>query len=391
MTAFAETSLVGRVRRRLVADRRDPSAGNVAAAVRAEHGAALTDQGVLEIAGRLRSHIAGAGPLDELLADPEVTDVLVNGAGEVWIDRGTGLVQVDAVADLADEEALRRFAQRLAAACGRRLDDSNPYVDGRLPDGTRLHAVLPPVSGRGVCLSLRTFRPVAFTLQDLRARSTLTAASAGLLRAIVHARLAFLVTGGTGTGKTTLLNSLLGEVAPTERIVVVEDAAELSPAHPHVLSLRGRPANAEGAGEITLRDLVRQALRMRPDRIVVGECRGPEVIDLLAALNTGHDGGAGTLHANAADDAPARLEALAALGGLGRDAVHAQLLPAVRCLIHMVRREGVRVVDTISILDRHSSTGRAVVIPAWRSTSGPAAGWAALRALVGDAIPEVRS
>jgi pilus assembly protein CpaF len=400
MSAAAETSMVGRVRRRLVADRRDPSAGNVAVAVRAEHGVALTDRGVLELTGRLRSHIAGAGPLEELLADPEVTDVLVNGAQEVWADRGQGLVRLPPTDfpgdDLATPEALRRFVQRLAAGCGRRLDDANPCVDGRLPDGTRLHAVLPPISGRGVCLSLRTFRPTAFTLADLQARRALTDASAGLLRAIVQARLAFLITGGTGSGKTTLLNSLLGEVAPDERILIVEDAAELSPVHPHVIPLQGRPPNAEGAGEITLRDLVRQALRMRPDRIVVGECRGPEVVDLLAALNTGHDGGAGTLHANAASDVPARLEALAALGGLGRDAVHAQLLPAVRCLVHLVRRGGVRVVDAICVLDRDPATDRACVVPAWRHDTGPATGWPLLHQLLTDRLgaapfPAVRS
>ncbi len=179
---------------------------------------------------------------------------------------------------------------------------------------------------------------------------------------------------------------MLGEVAAAERILVVEDAAELRPVHPHVVSLQGRPPNAEGVGEITLRDLVRQALRMRPDRIVVGECRGPEVVDLLTALNTGHDGGAGTLHANAAHDAPARLEALAALGGLGRDAMHAQLLPAVRCLVHLVRRGGLRVVDAVCVLEQNSATGRAEVIPAWRHDSGPAAGWSLLRHLLADRL-----
>ncbi len=171
---------------------------------------ALTDRGVLELAGRLRSHIAGAGPLQDLLADPEVTDVLVNGAAQVWVDRGQGLVLAEGIGgdDLASEDGLRRFAQRLASSCGRRLDDANPCVDGRLPDGTRLHAVLPPISGQGVCLSLRTFRPTAFTLEDLRERGALTEVSVGLLRAVVRARLAFLITGGTGSGRqTTLLNS----------------------------------------------------------------------------------------------------------------------------------------------------------------------------------------
>nr|BFE64086.1 hypothetical protein GCM10020063_086120 [Dactylosporangium thailandense] len=265
------------------------------------------------IAGRLADEMAGTGPLATLLADPSVTDVLVNG-GEIWVDRGDGGLRRVA-GSMGDEAYVRKLAQRLASNAGRRLDDASPFVDVRLPDGTRMHAVLPPVALRGPYLSLRTFRRRAFTLDELVRCGTLDPGAAGLLRAVVAARLPYLVTGGTGTGKTTVLASLLSIVPFGERLVIVEDAAELRPAHPHVVALQARAANVEGAGQVTLRDLVRQALRMRPDRLIVGECRGAEIIDLLGALNTGHEGGAATLHANSPADVPARLEALGLLGG----------------------------------------------------------------------------
>ncbi|CAM5674721.1 hypothetical protein SALBM311S_00132 [Streptomyces alboniger] len=204
-----------------------------------------------------------------------------------------------------DAAAVRRLAQRLAAVAGRRLDDARPWVDARLPDGTRLHAVLPPVAVGCACLSLRVVRPRAFTLDELVAAGTVPPGGDRVLRALIDARLSFLISGGTGSGKTTLLSALLGLVGPDERIVLAEDSAELRPEHPHVVRLESRPANQEGAGLVTLQDLVRQALRMRPDRLVVGEVRGPEVVHLLAALNTGHEGGCGTVHANAAADVPA--------------------------------------------------------------------------------------
>ena len=210
---------------------------------------------------------------------------------------------------------MRRLAQRLAGMAGRRLDDSAPFADLRLPDGSRCHAVLAPVSRPGTSISLRVPPARAFTLDELLDAGTLTPGGAELLQALVAARVAFLVSGGTGSGKTTLLAALLSLVDPAERLVLVEDASELRPDHPHVVALEGRPANVEGAGAIDLRTLVRQALRMRPDRLVVGEVRGAEVVDLLAALNTGHDGGCGTLHANSAVDVPARLEALALAAG----------------------------------------------------------------------------
>jgi pilus assembly protein CpaF len=364
--------LLDRVRRRLALTGGRPTPAAVAVAVRAERGAPVGDRALLALSTRLRSELVGAGPLEDLLADADVTDILVNGADEVWVDRGHGLER--AAVSFRDDASVRRLAQRLAAVCGRRLDDGHPWVDARLPDGTRLHAVLPPVAGRGVCLSLRAFRAVAFTVEDLVRRGTVPAGVAELLRAVVAARLAFLVTGGTGSGKTTLLGTLLGLVPHDQRIVLVEDAAELRPAHPHVVPLEARQANAEGAGEITLRDLVRQAMRMRPDRLVVGECRGPEVVDLLAALNTGHEGGAGTLHANSPGDVPARLEALAALGGVPAEALHSQLGPALQCVVHVARTGSGRVVDEVCVLVRERA-GRVSPLSVWsrRRGAGPGA------------------
>ncbi|MGI9126207.1 MAG: TadA family conjugal transfer-associated ATPase, partial [Mycobacterium sp.] len=277
----------------------------------------------------------------------------------VWVDQGNGLRRSDI--RFNDEAAVRRLAQRLAANAGRRLDDAQPWVDGQLTGvgggrfNVRLHAVLPPVAADGTCLSLRVLRPAAQDLPALVAAGAIEPEGARLLNAIIAARLAFLVSGGTGAGKTTLLAAALGAVDPGERIVCVEDAPELAPAHPHLVRLVARTANVEGAGEITLRQLVRQALRMRPDRIVVGEVRGAEVVDLLAALNTGHDGGAGTVHANSPAEVPARLEALAALGGLDRGALHSQLAAAVQVVIHLSRGPWGRRLDEIAILERDGS------------------------------------
>ena len=284
-------TLVDRVRARLALEPGVPTRAAVAALVREEAGGLLGDDDVLQAVRTAVDELAGAGPLEPLLRAPGVTDVLVNGPTEVWVDRGAGLERSEA--RFPDEDAVRRLAVRLAAAAGRRLDDASPWVDAGLADGTRLHAVLPPVSGSGTCLSLRVLRRCSLDLDDLAARGTLPGDSGALLRTLVARRLAFLVTGGTGSGKTTLLSALLGLVPASERLVLCEDAPELAPAHPHVVRLQTRPANVEAVGEVTLRDLVRQALRMRPDRLVVGEVRGGEVTDLLAALNTGHDGGVG--------------------------------------------------------------------------------------------------
>ena len=359
----SDRGLVERVRQRVAATGRPPTAALVAAALR-EEGSGL--RGDAELAGLLRSlqsEIVGAGPLEALLRDPAVTDVLVNAPDEVWIDRGEGLQRT--AVRFADDLAVRRLAQRLAAPSGRRLDDAQPWVDARLANGVRLHAVLAPIAPGGTCLSLRVARPRVFGLPELVDSGTLPADGAVLLDRIVASRAAFLVSGGTGTGKTTLLSTLLSLVAPGDRLLLVEDAGELTPEHPHVVRLEARPANLEGAGAVTLRDLVRQALRMRPDRLVVGEVRGGEVIDLLAALNTGHEGGCGTLHANSARDVPARLEALASAAGLERAALHSQLASGLRLAVHLRRDRatGRRRVAEVCVLRRDGAFVQAV--PAW--------------------------
>jgi pilus assembly protein CpaF len=332
----------------------------VARALR-ENGRPVGDATVLAVHDALRRDVQGVGALDPLLALPGVTDVLVNGAGQVWVDRGEGLELTGVV--FPDEEAVRRLGQRLAAAAGRRLDDASPYVDLRLPDGTRFHAVLAPVARPGTVLSLRVPRRRVFTLADLEAAGAVGSDGARLLRRVVGHRLAFLVSGGTGSGKTTLLNALLSLCDPRERLVVVEDSSELRPDHPHVVALEARPPNIEGSGEVTLRTLVRQALRMRPDRLVVGEVRGGEVVDLLAALNTGHEGGCGTLHANSAADVPNRVASLAMAAGLPRDAALSQLASAVDVVLHLHRpRGGARRLRDVGVLVRRS--GEVAVLPA---------------------------
>jgi pilus assembly protein CpaF len=391
MTARLDTALVGRVRRRLTEAGAAPTQRAVMEATRTEpEQAPLGGTTLLRRGGLMYDEIAGTGPLAALLADPAVTDIVVNGPAEVWIDRGAGMER--SAVTFADADAVRRLAQRLAAACGRRVDDASPYVDAQLPDGTRLHAVLAPVAVSGPYLSLRTFRHRAFSLDDLRCAGTVTADGAGLVAAVVAARLSYLVTGGTGSGKTTLLATMLGLVPPTERIVVVEDAAELRPYHPHVVTLQGRVSNVEGVGTVSLRDLVRQALRMRPDRLVVGECRGAEVVDLLGALNTGHEGGAGTLHANSAADAPARFEALGLLGGLGREALHAQLAAGVQVVLHLERTPRGRALAEICLLLPGGPARFVQAVTAWRRDGGPAPAATVLARLVaarGVPVPPV--
>ncbi|MFJ7249122.1 TadA family conjugal transfer-associated ATPase [Kitasatospora sp. NPDC098652] len=377
--------LVDAVRLRLAESGAAPTAGSVAAVLRATRPPLGGDE-VLDTVRSLRAELVGAGPLERLLAAPDVTDVLVNGPDEVWVDRGGGLHRATGVR-FADTEAVRRLAHRLATAAGRRLDDARPWVDARLPDGTRLHAVLPPIAAGCTHISLRVWRPRPFTLDELVAGGALPPEGAQLLAGIVRARLSLLVSGGTGSGKTTLLAALLGLVGPDERIVVAEDSAELRPAHPHVVRLQSRPPNQEGLGEFTLRDLVRQALRMRPDRLVIGEVRGAEVSDLLAALNTGHEGGAGTVHANTAADVPVRLEALGSLAGLDRPALHSQLRAALDVVVHLVRDSGSgrrRVAEIHTLAG--DGAGLAVTTPAveFPATGGlvPGAGWERLVGLL---------
>ncbi|MFV0320309.1 MAG: TadA family conjugal transfer-associated ATPase [Microbacterium sp.] len=275
--------------------------------------------------------------LAPFLDDPDITDVFLNGADRLYVDRGRGAVRVDAWR--ATEDEVRALAVALISAGGRHIDDATPCVDVRLDSGARVHAVLPPVSTGGTLVSLRVPRLVAPGLDDLAARGMMPEAARDWLRGLVAARQNVLITGAAGSGKTTLLSALLAAAAAGDRIVTIEDVAELRPPHPHHVSLEARQPNLEGAGGVGLARLVREALRMRPDRIVVGECRGDEVRELLSALNTGHDGGAGTLHANGLGDVPARLEALGALAGLDDRALARQAVSAIAWVLHVARAD----------------------------------------------------
>lgn len=343
---------------------RPPRADEVARAMR-RRGAVVTDDSLATTLDALRRHSLGAGPLEGLLHTPGVTDVLVNGADQVWVDGAQGLQRT--TIRFADDEEVRALAQRLAATAGRRLDDASPWVDARLADGTRFHAVLGTLGDPGTCLSLRVPARRTLDLDDWVRCGAIPVGGAQVLRALVESKVAFIVSGGTGSGKTTLLASLLSQVPASERILVVEDSRELQPDHPHCVRLEARPANAEGRGLVTLTDLVRQALRMRPDRLVLGEVRGAELCDMLTALNTGHEGGCGTVHANSAADVPARLEALAALGGMSRDALHAQVASGLDVVIHLARDpDGLRRVREICVLQRDPASGWVTAVPALR-------------------------
>lgn len=378
------TDLIERVRNRLAGGGTPVSPSAVAAAVREEAGGPVADADLLTALRSLQQEFLGTGVVEPLLRDPEVTDVLVTAPDEVWVDRGDGLCR--SAVTFSDEEAVRRLAQRLAVATGRRLDEAQPWVDGWLPgagagEAVRMHAVLPPIAVNGTCLSLRILRPASHGVDALLRMGTFSPELGAVLRSIVRARLALLVTGGTGAGKTTLLAALLGEVSAAERIVCVEEAGELRPRHPHVVRLLTRPANVEGAGEVRMRDLVRQSLRMRPDRLIVGEVRGAEVCELLAALNTGHEGGGGTVHANSPEEVPARMEALAALGGMAREALHSQLAAAVQVVLHVRRSaDRGRQLAAIGVLRRERD--RVSVVPAWRCGDGWLEGRSELAGLI---------
>ena len=331
---------------RLLARGEDPARAAAASAPPGCGAAAVTS--TLET---LRARQRGMDPpLASLLDDPAVTDVLINGT-QAWVDRGGGLVRVDA--GIRDEADARRAAIRLASASGVRLDDARPIADGTLPGGVRLHAVLAPVSGSGTLISLRVLGTRRLGISDLEACGTLPGEVGTLLRALVASRANVLVSGATGSGKTTLLSAALALVPAGERIVCIEEVAEIAPAHPHCVHLIERAPNVEGRGAVTLADLVRAAMRMRPDRLVLGECRGPEVRDVLTALNTGHDGGWATIHANGARDVPARLAALGALAAMSESAVAAQAASAIDVVLHLRRSpSGHRWVSEVGVLTR---------------------------------------
>jgi pilus assembly protein CpaF len=297
--------------------------------------------------------ILGHGPLERLLADETITEVMVNGPHDVWIERAGRLHR--SPVRFSDESHLRRIINKIVAQVGRRIDESSPMVDARLPDGSRVNATLPPLSLSGPLLTIRKFRHDRYDMDGLIAINSLTRETADLLHACVQARLNVLISGGTGTGKTTLLNALSASIPDSERIITIEDAAELQLNQRHVLRLESRPPNIEGEGQVTIRDLVRNSLRMRPDRIVVGEVRGAEALDMLQAMNTGHDGSLSTVHANTTRDALARVETMVLMAGfdLPLRAIRQQITSALDLLIQIERfHDGSRRISAITEVQR---------------------------------------
>lgn len=376
--------VVDDVRRWLAERALPPTPTHVANALRATPGVRSAVEN-LAVVTAVQAELSGAGVLQPLLAEPAVTDVLVQGGGEVWVDRGAGLERSGV--RIGDEVAVRALAVRMAAAAGRRLDVAQPFADAVLPDGHRVHAILPPLAVDGTCLSLRVLQPRRYHLAALA--ESMPEGLHRWLRALIDRGVAAVVTGATGTGKTTLLGAMIGALDPGLRVVIVEDTTELRPAHPLAVRLQARAPNVEGAGGVDLRTLVRQALRMRPDRLVLGEVRGAEIVDLLVALNTGHAGGLCTLHANSASEVPPRIEALAALGGLARAAAHSLLAPALRVVIHLARTAQDRRIDEVGVLQT-AADGLVRCVPALRTDAGRLShgpGYHALVALVGGSEP----
>lgn len=318
---------------------------------------AVSVHGVLGASSQLKRALSGVGPVVErLLAQEEVTDVLINSSHAIWVDRGAGLEKVERHhGSFADDTEVRRLAVRMAAVAGQRLDDQQPIVDGTLPGGIRLHAVLAPLGSEGTLISLRRHRPHSFTLEQMAALDTFPTQLVPLLDAAVAQHTNMMISGSTGSGKTTLLAALLSRVSERERILVIEESAELQPQHPHVVHLQVRKANVQGAGLIDMSDLVKAAMRMRPDRLVLGECRGGEVRDVLSALNTGHEGGWATIHANSAEDVPARLVALGALAGMNEQVVAAQAASGLDGVIHIERTPEGRKLMGIAVFEREGN------------------------------------
>ncbi|MDP3336045.1 MAG: CpaF family protein, partial [Rhodoferax sp.] len=288
-------------------------------------GVALNAPGRKQLVQDILDEITGLGPLEPLLADPSVSDILVNGAHQVYVERGGKLQKTDV--SFSDDDHLMKIIDKIVSRVGRRVDESSPMVDARLPDGSRVNAIIPPLALDGPLLSIRRFAVVPLTMNDLLEKHALTPVLGQLLAAMVRAKMNILISGGTGTGKTTLLNVLSASIPHSERIVTIEDAAELQLQQPHVVRLETRPPNIEGKGEVSQRALVRNSLRMRPDRIIVGEVRGAEVLDMMQAMNTGHEGSMATVHANSPRDALTRLENMAGYGGVAmpQDAMRQQI------------------------------------------------------------------
>ena len=309
----------------------------------------------------VQDDVLGFGPLEPLLADPAITEIMVNGPDKVYIEQAGQLAHTMIRFD--DEDHLRRVIDRIVTRVGRRIDESSPLVDARLADGSRVNAIIPPLAFSGSTLTIRKFSTEALSVPDLINLGTLSPEMAELLRACVNARLNILISGGTGTGKTTLLNVLSSFIPDAERIITIEDAVELKLQQEHLVRLEARPANVEGKGEVTIRDLVRNALRMRPDRIVVGEVRGAEALDMLQAMNTGHDGSLSTVHANSPRDALSRLETLVLMAGMDLPlrAIREQIASAIDVVVHLARlRDGTRRV--IGLTEVHGMEGQTITM-----------------------------
>jgi len=326
----------------------------------------VANESDISLTGRMRQQIeqaviyevVGYGPIQTLLEDPTVTEVMVNGPRQVYVEREGKLELTDCT--FVDDAHVMRIIEKIISPLGRRLDESMPMVDARLPDGSRVNAIIPPLAVKGPCLTIRKFAVDPYTPDDLVSFGTLSEELRIFLEACVKARLNIIVSGGTGSGKTTTLNVLSSFIPHTERIVTIEDAAELQLRQSHVITLESRPPNVEGKGEISIRQLVRNSLRMRPDRIVIGECRGAEALDMLQAMNTGHDGSLSTLHANNARDALARLETLVLLAGteLPSRAIREQISAALNLIVHQARlRDGTRRIVAISEVQRMEGEG----------------------------------
>jgi pilus assembly protein CpaF len=371
-------AVAAELRRRLIERRRAeaaagrPSSDDLADAVRIlveREAAVLSAPTRARIAELILRDTVGLGPLEELMADPRVEEVMVNGPDEVYVEREGRIARTGVRFD--SERALRDAIERILTPLGRRIDELSPMVDARLDDGSRVNVVIPPLAVGGPSLSIRRFAAARPGPDEMIASGTLTPEARDLLEAAVRARRSILISGGTGSGKTTLLNALSSYIAGEERVITIEDAAELALRQPHVVRLETRPASVEGRGEVTIRDLLRNALRMRPDRIVIGEVRGAEALDLLTALNTGHDGALSTLHANSPEDALRRLETLSLMAGVGlpHDAIRHQVARGIEIVAHLARggdgsRRVVEIAEVVTV------AGGAGVREVWRRGPG---------------------
>jgi pilus assembly protein CpaF len=355
-----EFELKERVRRRLL-EERDPGLFDGSPVDRrvklreavmralADERAVIPGSEVASLVREISDEVVGLGPIEALLRDPSITEVMINGPRDVHIERG-GRIERASV-ELASDAQILHLIERVIGPLGLRVDESQPYVEARLPDGSRLHAIIPPLAVGGPVVTIRKFSVLPFSLSDLVANATMTASMARFLGAAVRAKINMIVTGGTGSGKTTLLNVLSASIPVGERVITIEEAAELHLQRDHVVSLEARPPNIEGKGEVTVRDLLRNALRMRPDRIIVGECRGGETLDMLQAMNTGHEGSLSTCHANSPQDLLVRLESMVMMAELGLSPVpvRQQIAAALDLVVHTARLEdGARKVVAVS-------------------------------------------